>query len=126
MEALAERPVDSPARAALRGKTFRCFAYKAGNDVFIAECIDLNIVVQAKTIKKAASNLRSAIDGYLEVATEGESLEGLVPRPSPQSHRHRYLWVGLQIKAALTIHAHLHQKTLDRRTFDCPALCPAT
>jgi hypothetical protein len=102
MNPVAEGATESPARLALKGKSFRCFAYKNKSGMFVAECIDLNLIVRAKTMKKAVSSLGNAIFGYLSVAAGGD-LSGLIPRPSPLSHRIHYHAVGVQIKLARTI-----------------------
>ena len=101
MEAIAEH-AKTPARLALNGKTFRCFTYKQKPGMFVAEGIDLNLIVRAKTMKKAVSSLGNAISGYLDVAIEGDS-RGLIPRPSPLSHRLHYHAVGIQVKLASAV-----------------------
>ncbi len=66
----------------------RCIVYRR-HGAFLAECIDLNLIVRAKTIEEAIESLKPAISGYLKTAFSGP-IEGLVPRPSPLSHRIRY------------------------------------
>jgi hypothetical protein len=67
----------------------RAYVYQRGN-LFIAECIDLDLLSQGKTEVEAISKLQEAMYGYLDVAFSGESIKGLVPRPSPLSHRFRF------------------------------------
>jgi hypothetical protein len=56
---------------------------------YIAECVDLDIMVRGADAKKAFESLQSAICGYVQVAMKGEP-DGLLPRLSPWSHRVRY------------------------------------
>lgn len=77
----------------------RCYVYRAGT-VYVAECIDLDILAEVKTAEMAIAKLRDAVLGYLRVVLDGGSLEDLLPRPSPWLSRlryHRYL-----LAAALT------------------------
>lgn len=114
----------SPARAALKGKTFRCFAYKGKSGAFVAECIDLGIMVKAKTMKKAVSSLGDAIEGYLEVVVNGDDRERLLHRPSPVSHRLHYHTVGVKLKAARALHV-FDGMSHTMKLFNCPKLCHA-
>jgi hypothetical protein len=123
MQQVIERQPASPARLALKGKTFRCFAYKHKSGVFIAECIDLNLMVKSKTMKKSVSSLGSAIAGYLDVAVEGDT-EGLIPRPSPLSHRLHYHAVGLEIKLAKAVFSW-DSFRLERKLFQSVPRCHA-
>lgn len=68
----------------------RCFAYRAGSDRFIAECIDLDILAEGETREKAIAGLQEALYGYFLTVLDGESTGGLIPRPAPLSHRLRY------------------------------------
>lgn len=85
------------------GVNFRCMAYKQANHLFVAECIDLNLMVKAKSMNKATESLREAIAGYLEVAREGD-IKGLIPRPSPISRKALYHWVGIKARIARIKH----------------------
>jgi hypothetical protein len=67
----------------------RCMVYANKPGEYTGECIDLNLMVRADDQGKALHSLHEAIIGYLEVAFKGD-IEGLVPRPSPFSHRARY------------------------------------
>ena len=79
--------------------TMRCIV-RPYKDAYVAECIDLNLLVRRKTAKDAASALEDAIFGYLEAVVEDrhsfEELEssgcvkGLLPRPSPFARRAKY------------------------------------
>jgi predicted RNase H-like HicB family nuclease len=44
-----------------------------GENYYVAECVDLSVVSQGKTLDEAATNIREAIDLHLE----GENLEEL-------------------------------------------------
>ena len=79
--------------------TLRCLAYRDKTS-YIAECIDLNLIVRRDSIEQATSTLESAIGGYLVTVLEDRQslkqfsetgeVKGLLPRPSPLSHRLRY------------------------------------
>lgn len=77
------------ANPSLRGMTLRCYVYNKAPDCWIAECIDLDLIVQAKTGELAARGLFNALIGYLKTTSVGDT-SGLIPRPSPWSHRLRY------------------------------------
>jgi hypothetical protein len=72
----------------------RCFVRKAAGDLYIAECIDLDLGVEAKTEDAAIAGLHDEIIGYLLVVLEGVETEQEVPapvlRPAPVSHCIRY------------------------------------
>jgi hypothetical protein len=86
--------------------------------VYLAECIDLNIVVRGSSPRDSMEKIKDAIIGYLQVVSEGDE-KGLLPRPSPFSHRLRYRWYSLM--AALTSR-HRNYQVCDQ-SFDCPAFC---
>jgi predicted RNase H-like HicB family nuclease len=60
-------------------KLIQFHIYK-GEKYFVAECTDLPIVTQAKTLDELTANIKEALDLHLE----GENLEDfdLVPEPS--------------------------------------------
>jgi hypothetical protein len=66
----------------------RCFV-RPVSDCYVAECIDLDISVEAKTLKGAIAGLQDAMLGYLGVVLDTNT-SGLVLRPSPLTHRIRY------------------------------------
>src|SRR5258708_1724454 len=74
----------------------RCFVRKVGADCFVAECIDLDITVEAKTLTGAIAGLQDAMRGYLDVVFESQDTDtqGIVLRPAPLSHRIRYHLYG--------------------------------
>jgi hypothetical protein len=78
----------------------RCVVFRNDQDEFTAECIDLDLIAYGKTQCDALHSLRDAMIGYLGLAFEGDH-SGLVPRPSPLSHRARYHLFAL--RAALNI-----------------------
>jgi hypothetical protein len=96
-----EEPRDTGVRGSIghRHLDFRCFGYQQDHDLFVAECIDLNLMVKADTMNRAVSSLRDAIDGYLEVSFDGDPT-GLVPRPSPVARRFLYRWIGVRSRLA--------------------------
>jgi hypothetical protein len=70
----------------------RCVTFRSGGS-FVAECIDLDITAEGATEKAAISGLQDAMQGYLSVVFDGQDkadTRGLIPRPSPWSHRVRY------------------------------------
>ncbi len=68
----------------------RCFCYRASRDRYIAECIDLDILAEGNTREEAIGSLQEAMYGYVATVVDGQSIRGLIPRPSPLSHRIRY------------------------------------
>ena len=68
----------------------RCFTFGPRRGMYFAECVDLDIAAQGKTLEQAIGKLQEAMVGYLETAFNGGSTKGLVLRPSPLSHRLRY------------------------------------
>jgi predicted RNase H-like HicB family nuclease len=67
-------------------RRLRCFVRRA-SDVYIAECIDLDICAEGDTLESAIKGLQDAIDMYLADAAE---IGDLVLRPAPLLHRVRY------------------------------------
>lgn len=95
MPAVEEKLVannSNPSAAISRKWEFRCFAHQEKSGLFLAECVDLNLVVQAKSMNQAIASLKEAISGYLKVVASGD-MTGLVPRPSPLSRRLYYQWL---------------------------------
>jgi hypothetical protein len=90
--------------------TLRCYVYRQAPETWAAECIDLDLMVKDRGADIALHGLRDAMTGYLKTAVEGD-MTGLVPRPSPLSHRLRYHWFCL--RAAFTPGRH------DFRLLDC-------
>ena len=61
----------------------------------MAECIDLDLAVEAKTVARAKRELRDAIYGYIEAAMQMGESDSLIPRPAPLSHRFHYHFIRL-------------------------------
>jgi predicted RNA-binding Zn-ribbon protein involved in translation (DUF1610 family) len=57
--------------------------------LYRAECIDLDLVAEGKTLTEVIGGLQDAVDGYLKVAFAGP-IKGLVFRKSPLWNRVRY------------------------------------
>lgn len=94
-------------------KTFRlrCYVYHhKSTGMFVAECIDLDLMVKSRKANKAIRELQDAIAGYVKVAVESGLSEELIPRRSPFSHRLHYSFVRLAPRLSF-----LHEG----RTFDC-------
>jgi len=82
--------------------TVRCFMYQQkSTGLFVAECIDLDLMVKARKPNKAMRELRDAVLGYVQVAVESGQDSDLIPRQSPLSHRIRYRWVVLASRLSL-------------------------
>jgi predicted RNase H-like HicB family nuclease len=60
-------------------KTIKAFI-KKGKKYYIAECLEISVVTQGKTLDEAVANLKEAVALHLE----GEDLEqlGLAPNPT--------------------------------------------
>lgn len=84
-----EKKTDPFVQKASTPIALRCMVYKRGDKGYLAECIDLDLIACAKTSDEASASLKDALGGYLKVALSGDP-QGLVPRPSPLSHRIRY------------------------------------
>lgn len=85
-----------------KGLILRCIVFENKPGEYTAECIDLDLMARGRTPHDALRSLKEAVVGYLNVAFTGDP-SGLVPRPSPLSHRLRYHWYALC--AALSIGA---------------------
>jgi hypothetical protein len=79
----------------------RCVVFQSKAGEYTAECIDLDMLTKAPTAHEALRGLKQAMQGYLLVALDGD-LKGLVPRPSPPSHRARYHFFALRAALGLT------------------------
>lgn len=65
------------------------FSYRRGSCYF-AECVDLDLISRGQTQDEAIGKLQEAMYGYLSQAFQGDA-RNLILRPSPFSHRLRYL-----------------------------------
>lgn len=72
-----------------RGMDLRCIAYRESRQFYLAECIDLDIIVKAQTMEGAVGKLNDAVIGYVDLALKGD-WPYLLPRYSPLFHRARY------------------------------------
>jgi hypothetical protein len=64
----------------------RCLIYEEDSSSFVGECIDLDLMVKAKTPEAAMKSLEGALIGYLKpVADVGD--ESPIHRPSPLRRR---------------------------------------
>lgn len=122
----ANKKVRKAAKPQERSFVLRCMAYPHQGR-YIAECIDLDIVVRADNANAAMRSLMQAIEGHLKVVlgggihelTESGQVKGLLPRRSPFSHRARYHWYCLL--------AAISGSDRNFRVFDCPPddACPS-
>jgi len=76
-------------------RSLRCFFYQAEPNLYVAECVDLDLISEGDSPEKAIRGLQEAMYGYLGVAFDGDT-QGLVLRPSPLGHRIRYHWHDLK------------------------------
>src|SRR5579859_4932580 len=76
-------------------RPLRAFFFSPKPGVFIAECIDLDLMSQGRSPEEAVSKLQEAMFSYLSAAFDGSPTKGLVLRLSPLSHRLRYHWCRL-------------------------------
>jgi predicted RNase H-like HicB family nuclease len=60
-------------------QTIKAFIHK-GDTLYIAECLELNVVTQGKTIDETIANLQEAVKLHLE--GEDPADFGLVPNPT--------------------------------------------
>jgi hypothetical protein len=81
--------------------TVRCFFYREKSGLFVAECVDLDLMVKARKQNMAMRELRDAILGYVRVAVESGTDSELIPRRSPLSHRLHYYAVVLACRLSL-------------------------
>jgi predicted RNase H-like HicB family nuclease len=72
-----------------RSVPLRCIIERKG-DLYLAECIDLDIAVTADSLEAAQKGLMDAIQGYLESVFSLGEQDRMIPRPAPISHRIRY------------------------------------
>jgi hypothetical protein len=71
-------------------RTLRSFVYQPKPNLYIAECVDLNLLSQGRSPEEAFEALNEAVNLYLGTALDGDTA-GLLHRPSPWTHRVRYL-----------------------------------
>jgi hypothetical protein len=94
----------------------RCFSYREKTGSFIAECIDLDLMVRAKKQNMAMRELRDAVLGYVKVAVESGTDSELIPRRSPLSHRLHYYAVMCACRFRLLSCERLSRYTPSART----------
>ena len=85
----------------------RTFFYQTWGGTHVAECIDLNLIAEGSTLEEAIGGLQEAVYGYVKVALDGDTC-GLLPRPSPLSHRLNYYWRRLVGKLTRKEKDHRH------------------
>jgi predicted RNase H-like HicB family nuclease len=55
-------------------RTFQASVWKEG-DLFVAQCLDVDVVSQGATAQEATANLREAVELFFETATAEEIRE---------------------------------------------------
>jgi hypothetical protein len=73
----------------------RCYGWREAKNLYVAECIDLDITAEGETEDEAVAGLQDAMSGYLAVFFEGIGTDETVAlesvlRPSPFGNRMRY------------------------------------
>jgi hypothetical protein len=104
MPAATIAPVSPPAekpRQVEKCFTVRCFCYREASGLFVAECIDLDLVVKARKQNTAMRELRDAVFGYVKVVVESGTDAELIPRRSPWFRRLHYYAVMLACRLSL-------------------------
>jgi hypothetical protein len=97
--------------------TVRCFVYpEKSTGMFVAECIDLDLMVKARRSNMAMRQLRDAILGYVKVAAESGLDSELIPRRAPISHRFHYYVVLVAAQLSLLSRERLFSYTPSTRT----------
>lgn len=97
---IERQPKNSASNLPQSDYVLRCLVYNPTAGLYVAECIDLDLIVEADSPDAAVSGLQDAMMGYLKVALENDDHRGLLPRPSPIWNRLRYNWYCL--RAALS------------------------
>lgn len=59
-------------------------------DRYKAICLELDIATEGKNLEEAKQNLKEAVEGYLECATNEQDIDTFVPRPVPENVIKRY------------------------------------
>lgn len=104
MPAVSVAPVSHPAEKPHQVDkrfTVRCFLYRERSGLFVAECIDLDLMVKARKQTVAMRELRDAVLGYVKVAVESGIDSELIPRLSPLDHRLHYYAVVFACRLSL-------------------------
>ncbi|HFD39835.1 MAG TPA: type II toxin-antitoxin system HicB family antitoxin [Anaerolineae bacterium] len=63
--------------------TFRCYAYRAAEGYYVADCLDLTLLGEGQSMEEAISELREAILCHLEAARDSGWEQDLIPRRAP-------------------------------------------
>ncbi len=99
----------------------RSFFYRAQPGVWVAECVDLDLMAEGKSAEEAIGKLQEAVIGYLDAAFDGESVRGLVLRPAPFSHRLRYYLSTTKERLKYLFSRHKHYMPVSaKRLSHCP------
>ncbi len=73
-----------------RPLTIKCYVYKR-EEKFYGECLTLNLVSRGDTQEEAIKRLQGVMFTYVDaVFADGQSTEGLIPRPAPISSWLKY------------------------------------
>ena len=94
-------PTGAKSRQVEKCLTVRCFFYREKSGLFVADCIDLDLVVKARKQNMAMRELRDAVLGYVRVAVESGTDSELIPRRSPLRHRIHYYAVVLACRLSI-------------------------
>lgn len=96
----------------------RCFAQKKGQQ-WLAFCVEMNLAVQADTLKEAVDKLHSMIRSYVQLAMEQNDpahQRDMLFRPAPLSIQLRYWYVRTLVTIANAVVGNSTSKrTVERR-----------
>ena len=67
----------------------RALLYKEG-DEFVGVCLDLDILVRGKSIKKVWSCLKDMVESYIENALHNKLPDKVLNRPAPKKYWDKY------------------------------------
>lgn len=60
--------------------SFRCYAYRKGEDHYVAYCLDLMLIGEGQTMQAAIADLEDAVLGYIEAVYKAGWEGELIPR----------------------------------------------
>ena len=92
----------------------RCYGYRSGDDGFyVGVCIDLNIAVQADSVKELKRKMAEAIETYVNAVLDTEdkeSIPALLSRCAPIRDRLVYHLIGFSIFVAKFRHRFVFEE----------------
>ncbi|MFQ6013923.1 MAG: type II toxin-antitoxin system HicB family antitoxin [Anaerolineae bacterium] len=102
--------------------SFRCYAYRQGEERYVAYCLDLGLIGEGKTMQEAIADLEEAMLGYLESVIELGWEKDLIPRSArPGRWLEFYKLLAIHILKALFTRKFTNFQMFEER-FDNQAL----